>query len=293
MIVAVLTAYKPDANFIARFEPLLSVCQSIIVSDNTPGGHTDFHLPKGFTIIHNLNNIGLGPALNRGLEEARRQGAHQVILFDQDSTPTPEFVIGMLKRLQEARSIYGPRCCVGPTHVDDQTGLRAGNVVGVSVKSGTTSAWVPVSCLPTSGLVFDIDALRAEDGFSEDLFLDLVDFEWCWRLRRSDWRFLRAPDLRMFHRLGEAERQFLGLTFHVPAPYRHYFQVRDTLRLSLRTYVPTYSKFRLLAVLPLKALIYPFILDRGVERLRWMARGAIDSMCGVQGIGAAKSRLSV
>jgi rhamnosyltransferase len=292
MIVAVITTYKPDANFIARFEPLLSVCQSIVVSDNTPGGHTGFKLPQGFTIIHNRHNIGIGPALNMGLNEARRQSAHQVILFDQDSTPTPEFVLGMLNRLKEAHTVYGQRCCIGPTHVDDQTGSLTGKVIGASARCSTRSSWESVSCLPTSGMVFDIDALRAEDCFAEDLFLDLVDFEWCWRLHRSEWQFLRAPDLKMFHRLGEAERRFLGLTFHVPAPYRHYFQVRDTLRLSHRAYVPTYSKLRLLAVLPLKALIYPFILDRGVERLRWMVRGAIDGVRGVQGVGAARTRLS-
>ena len=51
MIAAVLTAYKPDAGFAARFSPLLSVCGSIIVSDNTPGGHARFQLPAGFTVI--------------------------------------------------------------------------------------------------------------------------------------------------------------------------------------------------------------------------------------------------
>jgi hypothetical protein len=56
----------------------------------------------------------------------------------------------------------------------------------------------------------------------------------------------------MFHRLGEAERRFMGLTFHVPAPYRHYFQVRDTLRLAFRPYVPRYAKLRLIGILPLK-----------------------------------------
>lgn len=292
MITAVLTTYKPDAGFAARFTPLLSVCESIIVSDNTPGGHTGFRLPPAFTVIHNLQNIGLGPALNRGVDVARSQGARKLILFDQDSTPTPEFVAEMLDRLQAASSIYGPRCCVGPTHVDDKASCVPRELARLTAQRRTIPSLHDVSCLPTSGMVFDLTALRPNDTFADDLFLDLVDFEWCWRLRRTGWRFLRAPDLWMSHRLGEAERQFLGVKFHVPAPYRHYFQVRDTLRLAFRGYVPAYAKCRLLAILPIKALIYPFILDCGAERLNWMFRGAADSFRAVQGIGAAESLLS-
>lgn len=293
MIAAVLTAYKPDAGFAARFTPLLSVCSSIIVSDNTPGGHAGFQLPAVFTVIHNRRNVGLGPALNFGIDEARRQGALQVVLFDQDSTPSPEFVRDMLSRLDAAVAAHGPRCCVGPTHVDDQArpaASSANDTASAPAAHGTPLQ--QVSCLPTSGMVFQLDALQPDDRFADDLFLDLVDFEWCWRLGRDGWRFLRATDLRMFHRLGEAERRFIGLTFHVPAPYRHYFQVRDTLRLALRSYVPAYAKLRLLGVLPLKAVVYPLILDHGLERLKWMLRGALDSVRGVQGIGAAGARLS-
>lgn len=293
MIATVLTTFKPDAGFADRFAPLLSVCGSIIVSDNTPGGHAGFQLPAGFTVIHNRKNLGLGPALNVGLDEARRQGARQIVLFDQDSTPSPEFVRDMLSRLEAAVAAHGSRCCVGPTHVDDQARPAAGSADGAaSAPAAVGTPWQQVSCLPTSGMVFRLDALQPVDRFADDLFLDLVDFEWCWRLGRDGWRFLRAPDLRMFHRLGEAERQFMGLTFHVPAPYRHYFQVRDTLRLAFRSYVPTYAKLRLLGVLPLKVLVYPFLLDHGLERLKWMLRGALDSLRGVQGIGAAAARLS-
>lgn len=292
MIVAVLTAYKPDAGFAARFTPLLTVCRSIIVSDNTPGGHAGFQLPAGFTVIRNGRNLGLGPALNVGLDEARRQGATEIVLFDQDSTPAPGFVRDMLERLEAAVAAHGPRCCVGPTHVDDQAPPESLETRPAAAPAGSVMPWQPVSCLPTSGMVFRIDAIGPADRFADDLFLDLVDFEWCWRLGRSGWHFLRAPDLRMFHRLGEAERRFMGLTFHVPAPYRHYFQVRDTLRLALRSYVPAYAKLRLVGVLPLKVLVYPFILDHGLERLKWMLRGALDGVRGVQGIGAAGARLS-
>jgi rhamnosyltransferase len=290
-IVAIITAYKPDSGFRIRFLPLLGVCDTVIVVDNTPGGHKAFDLPKGFCVIHNMQNLGLAPALNAGLREAQRLHARAVILFDQDSTPSRSFVTDMLAALEEARSLFGDRCCVGPTHLDDSTVADVQSAVDMAPRAGITSSNV-VTCLPTSGITFDAGLLMPDEFFSDEFFLDLVDFEWCWRLRAGGWTFARTSQVRMRHRLGVEERRCFGVTFHVPAPYRHYYQVRDSLRLLFKTYVPTYSKLRLVGILPLKALVYPFILDRGLERLSWMIRGGLDYFRKVRGVGAASAQLS-
>jgi rhamnosyltransferase len=290
MIVAVVTSYKPDAGFASRFAHLLSECGAIVVSDNTPGGHA-FDLPEGFTVIHNLKNLGLAPALNIGIERARSFGASTVVLFDQDSTPSTEFITRMLQSLAQAQADLGTRCCLGPTHLDDSSTTENSRKRRRSPIDGE-AAREEVTCLPTSGMVFPLSELAPDELFSDELFLDLVDFEWCWRLRTRGWRFLRTREVVMLHRLGEGERRFLSMRFYVPAPYRHYFQVRDSLRMVVRAYVPLYSKIRLVGALPLKAIVYPLLLNRGLERLGWMLRGVRDSMQGVRGIGAAAERLS-
>jgi rhamnosyltransferase len=294
MIAAVLTAYKPDVGFVSRFLPLLSVCDLIIISDNTPAGCNYLQFPEGFVVIHNKGNVGLGPALNIGIAEARRKGAEHVVLFDQDSTPSPGFVCEMLVQLDAIVMRHGLKCCLGPTHIDDSNiSLEKSNVdTPMSFKGCSLESVQKISCLPTSGMIFSIEALAWDDQFSEELFLDLVDFEWCWRLGIRGWKFFRTSSVQMYHRLGETERRFLGITFYVPAPYRHYFQTRDTLLLSVEPYVPIYSKIRLLGVLPIKFLIYPFLLDSGFERLKWMLFGLRDSILKVRGIGAVKVRLS-
>lgn len=286
MIAAVVTTYRPDPGFVARFEPLLGACERIVVVDNTPGGHPGFALPRGFALLQSGRNTGLALALNAGIAAARQVGAKRVVLFDQDSTPEPQLVARLADALDEACRRHGPRCGVGAAHLDDGAGVDA-RAQAVPSHGGLQ----PRTCLPTSGLMFDLAELGSADGFDEALFLDLVDFEWCWRLGARGWRFFRATGVTMLHRLGISQERFAGLTYHVPAPYRHYFQMRDTLRLALRGYVPLYSKLRLLGVLPLKALVYPLILDHGAERLRWMLLGFVDALRGVAGAGAARARL--
>jgi rhamnosyltransferase len=282
-LAIVVTAYKPADDLFARFAATIAACHCFIVVDNTPGGHTFGTLPQRVQLLQDGHNKGLGRALNLGIAAARVAGAGTVILFDQDSSPDAQLLRQLLATLDGAVQCHGDRVGVGPRLVDDGRPVRT--------TTGAQAPLKPIGCLPTSGLLFRLAPLRADQLFTEDLFIDFVDFDWCWRVGAEGWRFFRAMNVPMRHRLGLAQRRVLGLTYHVPAPYRHYFQFRDTLRLISRPYVPLYSKLRFAALLPVKALIYPFILDRGRERFGWMVRGLIDALKRVEGIGAGKETL--
>lgn len=282
-IAAIITTYKPDDGFRIRIDGMVSSCDVTIVVDNTPGGHP-FPDDADLIVLQDGVNKGLGPALNQGIRKAQELDCDLVALFDQDSSPDADFMAEMVGGLAALRLVHGNRCVVGPLHLDDALGTDTSADLD---QLGP----IEVSCLATSGMLLPIQHLGPDDMFSETLFLDFVDFDWCWRMRAKDWRVFRLMGVKMHHRLGLAQRRFLGLTYHVPAPYRHYFQFRDTLRLLRLPYVPMYSKFRLGCILPPKLLVYPFIMDRGVERLSWMIRGIRDCLRGVTGVGAAKDKL--
>lgn len=284
-LAAIFTTYRPDVDFRKRIDNVFQQCVVTIVVDNTPGGHT-FSDCSDLIIIQDGINKGLGAAINIGIRKAGELGADSVILFDQDSSPEPSFITRMVSGLRQLQSEYGLRVCAGPLHLDDETGKAKG-----FRRAESQGSYVELSCLPTSGMMFSLRALPSNWMFSEDLFLDLVDFDWCWRMRTAGWRVFRCLEVKMLHRLGLGERKFLGITYHVPAPYRHYFQFRDTLRLAFKRQTPLYSKLRLLSILPAKLLVYPFLLDAGRERFFWMVRGIIDALRNINGIGAAADRL--
>ena len=280
-VAAIITTFRPDEGFRARIDAIVRRCDATIVVDNTPGKHR-FQDTRGLAVCQDGVNKGLGRALNIGIEQARQRGCNAVVLFDQDSSPDAEFINALIAAHQR---LGFDKICVGPRLVDDAAGELAPPAEAVS--------WPPpeVSCLATSGMFFSLASLSAGDVFTDDFFLDFVDFEWCWRMRARGWRIYRLDQVPMRHRLGLAQQRFLGLTYHVPAPYRHYFQFRDTLRLLGRSYVPTYAKFRLGLILLPKLILYPFLLNQGMERLRWMGRGIRDALRGIRGPGAASSTL--
>lgn len=281
-IAAIYTTYHPDNAFRQRIRHVVEGCALTVVVDNTPGGHAFVAgQTDGIVVLQDGCNKGLGAALNAGIAEALKLGCDAAVLFDQDSSPQPDFITALFEGLEVA----GPRAILGPLLVDDADGLATDS------GSVDVSCIDDVTCIATSGMCFRLDCLTPMDRFTEDFFLDFVDFDWCWRLREKGWRVCRLRSLSMPHRLGLAQRHFLGLTYHVPAPFRHYFQFRDTLKLVTRSYVPIYSRVRLFAILFPKLIIYPFLLDRGLERLRWMLRGIRDAVHTVPGIGAAAAKL--
>jgi rhamnosyltransferase len=281
-LAAIYTTYKPDVGFRARIDAVVARCQATIVVDNTPSGH-HFEDRSGLEVLQDGVNKGLGRALNLGIARAREMGCNAVILFDQDSSPPAAFIDALLR---ESEKLGFSKVGVGPRFIDDSE-TKPGHIMQVDPQAGA----VEVSCLATSGMLFPIEDLGADDIFSEAFFLDFVDFDWCWRMRTKGWRLFRLDHVPMPHRLGLAQRRVLGKAYHVPAPYRHYFQFRDTLYLLGMKTVPLYSKLRFGGLLLPKLLVYPFILDRGTERLSWMLKGISDYLKSVRGVGAAGRKI--
>ena len=82
-LAAIVTTFKPDGQFFARFAETIAGCGRFIVVDNTPGGHRfgEGAARDTVVVIQDGQNKGLGKALNLGLEAARRGGFGR-LLFD-------------------------------------------------------------------------------------------------------------------------------------------------------------------------------------------------------------------
>ena len=131
--------------------------------------------------------------------------------------------------------------------------------------------------LRTSGMTFSLEEITEKDHFTTDLFLDWADHEWCYRLSQKGWKFATSKNTFMLHRLGERMESFLGKKFFVPTPFRHYFQVRDGLLLALKSYVPIKARIRIISTIPIRMMLYPVILENGLERFKWMLNGILSA----------------
>ena len=284
-IAVVVTTFRPTQETISMLLSLSDDGFKVIVCDNTEGGSSVLRRlvdeRPDISVYFNEVNLGLGAALNVGLLAAQAVGLEYVLLLDQDTFPSSELIEALLAAHEKATRLAqsGP-AVVAPRFSSSSSVPKDYFHNHIELKN--------VSCLPTAGMFFNLRQIQRHMLFSEDIFLDLCDFEWCWRLSQSDWKFFVVSNCSISQQLGEGQRSFFNITINVPAFFRHYFQFRDTLRLSARAYVPVRSKLRFLSVLPLKLLVYPIILDNGLMRLKWMLFGIRDGLLGKGGIGKAR-----
>jgi GT2 family glycosyltransferase len=98
-------AFVSFTQVLNRVPHLRSVIR-LLLYDNSPVAATDRHfLPEGVDYIHNPNNGGLVAAYDAGLASARSHHIHWLMLLDQDTLLTGEYLEEVLDSIESADSI--------------------------------------------------------------------------------------------------------------------------------------------------------------------------------------------
>lgn len=244
--VAVVVTHHPDlVRLRAQFDALLPQVAHIVVVDNgNDAGLVRWLAQWPAASVHRLlpaGNRGLAAAQNEGVDWARSVGASHVLLMDHDSVPAP----GMVRLLLEALGRHPDAAAVGPFHRDSRQPqarspfVRTRGCLTTHLGCDASNPVVEVDYLIASGCLVPMSVLLAVGPMRDDFFIDFVDVEWCFRARHSGRRVYGVCAARMDHRLGDAPVHFLGRTFTAHSPQRHYFHVRNALRLYRQPWVPS------------------------------------------------------
>ncbi|WEK44382.1 MAG: glycosyltransferase [Candidatus Sphingomonas colombiensis] len=229
----VVVLFRPGPDDIANLTLMADWGQEVVAVVNGYDDALSKLLPAKNCIfyIRNVDNPGLARALNQGLAAAMERGANYVLLLDQDSRPHAAMrgrLIAVAAELAAAGRRIG---CVAPALVDRKL---AGANVGSSDPHKATRG-----TLATSGTLIPRAAWHQVGPMWEDLFIDGIDHEWCFRARNCGFETVVSPGIVMEHDMGEGAINFFGRfkPIHRSAA-RHYFIVRNTLWLAGRSYIP-------------------------------------------------------
>jgi rhamnosyltransferase len=263
---AVVLWFNPAREHAANILSYADVVDRVLVIDNSNADNSRL-LPDhpGVQYRPQFANRGIGRALNQGFEEARRNEAAWVLTMDQDSS----FARGDIARLMQCAS-DGPDSDVaifGPT-LSQETVSQTRDLCDSAI---------------TSGSLIRVAAHSAIGGYNEALFVDDVDHEFGYRLRRGGFRILRVNSVFLSHRIGEPlSRKVLWRTIHTTNhnAVRKYYMTRN--RLYMRKHYPEFGAPYLRMVL-LDALKVVLVEEDKARKLRLMAKGAIDFCRGAMG----------
>ena len=270
--------YNPTEECVSHFIKFARAGFYVAIGNN---GIKDQYLKKmeiesNMYILGEGVNIGLAAALNKCINFFIDSiNVRSVILFDQDSKPKIELPIELEKSFKLLRSNANP-ACVGPYLIDRK----------MTGKSSLLNAerFMNVETIATSGTYISTDVLRMVGLMKEELFIDCIDHEWCFRASSLGYEIYVDLKNTMSHDMGESGMNFFGSYKPIyKSPVRHYYIVRNCIYMLGLNYVPFWWRFKECFKLIRRILFYLIFSNRRIATLINVFRAVFHGLSGKLG----------
>ena len=262
-VFAVVVSYRPELlRFSQLVDELLRQCETVLVVDNNLANDlgVEAELVKNPAFGDRLrlarcgDNIGIGAALNIGIEAATAEGAEFVLLSDQDSLPAPDMVRQLVNTYQSLDRSGVEVGSVMPCYVDEITrqafGFQVkqpGRIFYSVCAAEEARPWVETLSGITSGSLYRIGVFARVGLMREDYFIDYVDTEWFHRARSHGLHLFGTGDAVLYQRLGDDTFPVWYLRwrpFTQYSPVRLYYRFRNFVAMYREPTVPLSWKIR-------------------------------------------------
>lgn len=237
MVYAVIVTYNPDKILLESQRLAIErQVDKIVYIDN--GSSDDIiSVTEKCILVRNYHNLGLGKAQNQGIQIAIKEGAEFVLLLDQDSIPSNDYVKSLLRIYDEIKDSIQVGL-IGPA-IQSAYGDIASLGYGVKInhlrlQKVLLKRVTEVSYCIASGSLIPSYVFNRVGLIEEKLFIDGLDLEWCLRARTYGYAIIQTNTTSLLHRLGEGKDD--RILSHSPA--REYYIVRNSIWLSKQSYIP-------------------------------------------------------
>jgi rhamnosyltransferase len=226
---AVVVTHNPTPDFEQNVRALVPQVERVVVVDNQSSPAIQQFIAKVASaydseIIWSQQNLGIASALNTGVELAIAGNACQwILMLDQDSRVPPDFVANMFNAY-ESCSFKDKVALIGANYQLAFRPLRTPD------PGRDALIFQEVKTLMTSGTLAKRSVFADCGNFDESFFMDYVDHEFCFRVRRHGLRIIQANNAVLQHRLGSPTlHRILGRHFVTAnySPNRRYHQARN------------------------------------------------------------------
>ena len=226
-IALVVITYEPASHALGTFEKLIQSVRCRLIIDNSERDEDRSLVATvaqrtNTNLIANPRNMGIGTAINQAIAWADNLNITWLLFFDQDTKLTrPDPLIPYLDILyhdQDSKNVAGIGLVTSSDHRSQEGAIET-------------------DALITSGCFLRVSALRQVGGAWEELFIDGVDIELCWRLRTYEWRLIAINHPGIQHSIGTGRPvQIFGRDLFVTdhPPIRRFYSARNRILIAQR-----------------------------------------------------------
>lgn len=273
-IIAIVTVYFPSFKHIDNIKKIINQCDELVVCDNSPYGNDSLFEEMNLNYIPNKSNLGLSAAFNKILTSdlIKFKKDDFIIFFDQDSEIPFNHIHRLIDefiKLEENGINVG---CLGPVYINKFT-----NTPQIPKKKQyINETSFSTSAIITSSMLCRYKTLDEVHFWNELFFLDLADFDLCWRMKKKGKLCVQTTVSHFYHSVGSAEKRFLFFRIRVGKPFREYYQTRESLVLLKLKYVPVSYKLRTLLRLMIRPVVHILFLGNKIDRVKYIILGYKD-----------------
>lgn len=272
-IAAVVILYHPDQKTVENILSYSNYVGKVYVADNTETTCETIieairkQVPDSIH-IHDGQNSGIARRLNQVCKMAKEDGYDYIVTMDQDSS----FDDSVIRNYFRCFANYSGKENVSMFGVQYENEDWASNVC-------TPISW---TTLITSGSIVNLSLFEKSGGFDENLFIDTVDFEYCYRSILKGFKIILFKNILLNHNLGNTHfqtavknRKSARISLH--SPIRLYYMVRNYLYLQSK-YRKTFPVEMLQSRKAVLNRIKNNLLynSNKIALLRYMLQGVID-----------------
>lgn len=221
-IIAIIVSFRPNIELLKKTISSLQFQVNNIIIVNNDTNDFQFVTSQNVLIINLNNNFGIAYAQNIGINKAIELNADYILLSDQDTIYPENYINQFLPYIREKNAqLY----C--PVFFDNVKNIYSPIMIE-KFKS------VPFVTQPTfvqhaiaSGSIIDIKCLDKVGLMDENLFIDYVDFEFCWRLTNAGYKILTIPSIIINHQLGDGTKKILNKHVTLRSDVRYFYILRN------------------------------------------------------------------
>lgn len=187
--------YQPEKNVLENIRSYINLTEKLYIIDNSNTQSLIIHQLQQYPQVNYLSmqgNKGIAAALNVGVHQALQDKIDYLITMDQDSQFTNDVFYGYIYTAESLFKKFSNAAVIGI------------NYDGYSQKNPDQDIEVADEVI-TSSMIINLKIMKELGDFIEKLFIDYVDYEYCYRARKAGYLCLMVNKYKLNHQVGGDE----------------------------------------------------------------------------------------